>query len=224
MDYLISVDPDNYEIADGFVCPSLLRGNWTVLFKKILPENVNYISDRNNAIINLSYRMQFLEYLHGIIAYHYKCKDEGKNSTLHESVLRMSIQTYCVYGYSIFEGIGTYIRRIETNANGEASYIQWRKYLTEYFSKNDFSNDDDKSIRLKRKRKTRYIAFLDKLRDLRNRVHLDELLNMTDYHSFDRKAFNLSSFMLKVFLEKHFADGSSPNFSTMNMAPNIVKL
>ena len=213
MKYLVPIDPEIDELEQyGFISPGCLVDGWRRKLNLFLPVSESTRRIKGNVVSNIAYRMQVLEFFHGLISFHYKNLQLGQNGTLHSSVLRMLIMTYSIYVYCVCEGIGTYLTRyIRPNLeNLKIEHGMWSKVMAEHFSKIDFPNDSS----LARKRRRLYKKYLDNLRIMRDRVHLDEPMTRTDYNIFDIKQFKTASLIIRV-LVKRYIDLKSPNFVTV---------
>lgn len=176
---------------------------------------------------NIAYNLQYLEYIQ-------KQLDELKLSSV---IYGMLCKTYVITGMGIVEGLFSNLLK----SKGEWNYSEWKsktviksnpckiqgihtKVHTEIFEKVDsFEMRMDLDSMIKRIEKKKLLSIehsnfptLKKLRNLRNRVHLQESNDRydTDYHNFSRKEKTEMGQILNILL-------TDETFNNMPQYPNI---
>lgn len=196
-------------IKDSALNKPFITPNLVVKFEGyldlILEEWPESEQERKTLKKNLGYTLQWLEFSAALLLEHYERIRDKKNSSLHSTVEAMMILQFCVFTHGILEGIGSYFFRFnqKNNERSKKSFPLGYKPWDIQVDVNEWKGalkkrtypakiDSEKKLSLERD--------IQKIVNLRNKVHLDIVRTTTHFEDFGRDCFILSHRTLRLIL------------------------
>ncbi len=159
-------------------------------------------SDKERKILrkNLGYTLQWLEFSSALLLEHYERVRDKKESSLQSTVESMMTLQFCVFTHGVLEGIGSYLFRLNQNKNPRiARHRKWDVNV----KCGDWKDEIKKAVYPSKSEARKSLAEdIQKIIDLRDRVHLDTIRPKTHFEDFGLNCFVLCHKTLKLVLEQ----------------------
>lgn len=187
-----------------FVTPNVV-GTFERYLDLILDEWTESEKERKTLKKNLGYSLQWLEFSCALLLEHYERIQNKKESSLQSSVETMMTLQFCIFTHGVLEGIGSYFFRVnqKNSEHSKKSYSLGYKPWDKQVDVNEWKGAIKKRVYPKKensKNKSDLDRDIQKIVELRDKVHLDTIRSKTHFEDFGRDCFILCHRTLRLVL------------------------